>query len=107
VAAFGAVNTSSALLDWLRVTHVLEGNTLLLPGKTLLVEEACSGINSFILCNAFCLFWILWQRRTLGWLWLAMPATSLFVVLGNVIRITAGTAAYYYWQVNLLSGWPA
>jgi len=101
-----AVNTSSALLDWLRVTHVLEGNTLLLPGKTLLVEEACSGINSFILCNAFCLFWILWQRRTLGWLWLAMPATSLFVVLGNVIRITAGTAAYYYWQVNLLSGWP-
>lgn len=101
-----AVDTSSALLDWLRVTHVQDGNTLQLPGKTLLVEEACSGINSFILCNAFCLFWILWQRRSLWWLLPALPATSLFVVLGNVIRITAGTTAYYYWQMNLLSGWP-
>jgi exosortase/archaeosortase family protein len=82
-----------------------EGNTLLLPGKPLLVEEACSGINSLFLCNAFCLFWVLWQRRSLLWLPLAMPATSMFVVLGNVIRITGGAAGYYYWKINLLSGW--
>jgi len=99
-----AVDASSALLDWLRVTHVQDGNTILLPGKTLLVNEACSGINSFILCNAFCLFWVLWQRRSSWWLLLAIPATSLFVVLGNLIRIAAGAAAYYYWQVDLLSG---
>ncbi len=100
-----AVDTSSALLDWLRVTHVQDGNTIQLPGKTLLMEEACSGINSFILCNAFCLFWVLWQRRPLGWLLPALPATSLFVMLGNVIRITGGAMGFYYWQVNLLSGW--
>jgi exosortase/archaeosortase family protein len=85
---------------------VLDGNTLQLPGKTLLVDEACSGINSFVLCNAFCLFWVLWQRRPPGWLWLAIPATSFFVVLGNVIRITTGAAAYFHWQMNLLSGRP-
>lgn len=100
-----AVDASSALLDCLRVTHVRDGNILMLPGKKLLVEEACSGINSFILCNACCLFWVLWRRRSLWWLLLAMPATSLFVVLGNVIRITIGTAADYYWHLNLLSGW--
>lgn len=100
-----AVDASSALLDCLQVTHARDGNILLLPGKKLLVEEACSGINSFILCNACCLFWVLWRRRSLWWLLLAMPATSLFVVLGNVIRITIGASADYYWHLNLLSGW--
>jgi exosortase len=100
-----AVGNSNALLDWLHVNHVQDGNTLLLPGKSLLVEEACSGINSFVLCNAACLFWVLWQRRPFAWLLLAMPATSLFVVLGNIIRITVGATGFYYWKLNLLSGW--
>ncbi len=100
-----AVNTSSALLDSLQVTHLRDGNTLLLPGKKLLVEEACSGINSFVLGNACCLFWFLWRRRPLVWLLVGLPLISLFVVLGNVIRITLGTAADYYWHFNLLSGW--
>ena len=100
-----AVNNSSALLDWLRVIHVQQGNILSLPGKSLMVEEACSGINSFFLCNAFCLFWLLWQRRSLVWLPVVMLFTTLFVVLGNIIRITLGAAGYYYWQLNLLSGW--
>ena len=101
-----AVHTSSVLLDWMQVTHAQDGNTLLLPGKTLLVEEACSGINSFILCNALCLFWGLWQRRSPWWFVFALPATSLFVVQGNIIRITAGAAAYYFRHWDLLSGRP-
>jgi len=101
-----AVHTSSSLLDWLQVTHAQDGNTLLLPGKTLLVEEACSGINSFILCNAFCLFWGLWQRRSPVWFLFALPVTSVFVVVGNVIRITVGAAANYFRHVDLLSGRP-
>lgn len=100
-----AVSHSSALLDLLRVVHAQDGNTLLLPGKPLLVEEACSGINSFFLCNAFCLFWVLWQRRPLAWLLLAWPAISLFVILGNTLRITIGAAGFYYWKLNLLTGW--
>ena len=101
-----AVHTSSALLDWLQVTHAQDGNTLLLPNKTLLVEEACSGINSFILCNSLCLFWGLWQRRSPLWFVFALSATSLFVVLGNIIRITAGASAYYFRHWDLLSGRP-
>jgi len=101
-----AVDASSALLDFMHVLHVRDGNTLLLPGKNLLVEEACSGINSFVLCNVAGLFWGLWRRRPLRWLLLSLPVISLFVVLGNVLRITLATVADYYWQVNLLTGWP-
>ena len=100
-----AMDVCSALLDCFDVTFVRDGNTLQLPGKVLFVEEACSGINSFILCNVVCLFWLLWQRRPLRWLLLAMPATSLFVILGNIIRITTGAVGYFYWQVDLLTGW--
>ena len=98
------VNSSSALLDWLKVIHVQDGNVLLLPGQKLLVEEACSGINSFILGNAFCLFWLLWQRRPLSWLLWSITGASGMVMLGNVFRITAGATASYYWQLNLLGG---
>jgi len=99
-----AVSTSSKLLDWFQVIHVLEGNTLMLPGKSLLVEEACSGINSVVLCGSLCLFYLLWQRRPLVWSLLALPVTFAFVVQGNIIRITSGALVYYHWHINWLSG---
>ena len=37
---------SSRLLDWIGVTHLMEGNTLLLAEKQFFVDEACSGIVS-------------------------------------------------------------
>jgi exosortase len=100
-----AVQASGGLLDWLGVTFVQDGNTLQLPGKTLFVEEACSGINSFVLCNVFCLFLCLWRRRPVWWLPPALFAASLFVVLGNVLRITLCTAADFFWHQDLLAGW--
>ena len=100
-----ATDLSSRLLDWLQVTHLRDGNTILLPGRTMLMEEACSGINSFVLCNVFCLFWFMWQRRPLYWLLFALPATSAFVVLGNTLRITTCAVADFFWHVDLLNGW--
>jgi len=99
-----ATKSSCALLDWLGVINVQDGNTIQLPGRTLLMEEACSGINSFVLCNALCLFWLLWLRRPLAWLWLAFPATSIFVIIGNIFRITTCAWIYYRWHLDLLSG---
>jgi len=100
-----AVKMSGCLLDFLRVNHVLEGNTIRLPGKALLVAEACSGINSVMFCSAFCLFWTLWRRRPLYWLLIGIPVTCLLVTLGNTFRITVGAAVSFYRQVDLLSGW--
>jgi len=101
-----ATDYSCKLLDWLRVTLVQDGNTIQLPGKELFMEEACSGINSFVLCNAFCLFWLLWRRRPMAWLLISLPATSMFVILGNIFRITTCASAYYFWDLDLLSGLP-
>ncbi len=101
-----AVQASSCLLDFLKVVHTLEGNTILLPGKSLLVAEACSGINSVVLCGAICLFYALWRRRPLRWLLWLLPITCLFVLLGNSIRITTGAALYYYRGIDWLSGFP-
>jgi exosortase len=100
-----AVQVSCGLLDWLRITFVQDGNTIQLPGQTLFVEEACSGINSFVLCNAFCLFWFLWQRRPVWRLAVALLATSLFVVLGNILRITVCSWVFARWHLDLLHGW--
>ncbi len=101
-----AVTASSCLLDLLKVVHTMEGNTILLPGKSLLVAEACSGINSIVLCGAMCLFHTLWRRRPLRWLPWLLPITCSFVVLGNTIRITTSAALYYYRGIDWLSGLP-
>ena len=100
-----ATKSSCALLDSLGVVQVEDGNTIQVPGRTLFMEDACSGINSFVLCNAFCLFWFLWQRRPVSWLWIAFPATSIFV-MGNILRITTCASAFFFWHLDLLSGWP-
>ena len=100
-----AMDVCCKLLDSLNIYFARGGNTVQLPNQTLFVEEACSGINSFILCNVLCLFWFFWQKRPVRWLFLAIPATSLFVILGNIVRITAGATASYYWHFDLLNGW--
>jgi exosortase len=99
-----AASVSSCALDYMKVVHTLEGNTILLPGRSLLVAEACSGINSVVLCSAICLFYALWRRRPLGWLLLLMPLTCFFVILGNVVRITTGAGLFYFQHVNWLEG---
>jgi exosortase len=99
-----AVLGSSTLLDCLGVLHSVEGNVIELPDKTLLVEEACSGINSVLLGMTFCVFYLFWRRRPAWWLLVAVPATFAFVMLGNIVRITAGAALEYYAKIDILSG---
>lgn len=43
-----ATTLSSRTLDLLGVVHCVSGNVIELPGQKLLVEEACSGINSVL-----------------------------------------------------------
>jgi exosortase len=100
------MTVSSRFLDLMSIVHVLEGNTILLPGKVLLVEEACSGINSIILCNTLCLFYTFWKGRPAAWLLITLPATCVFVILGNILRITGGAALDYYQKCDVLSGRP-
>jgi len=101
-----AVTWSSRLLDLLAVTHSLSGNIIELPGQNLLVDEACSGINSALVMLACSLFCGLWRRRSAVQIGVCLAGSLAFVLLGNMIRITFGAWLKFRYNFDLLSGWP-
>ena len=100
-----AVRWSSGLLDMLGVIHVLSGNVIELPRQKLLVEEACSGINSVLFTLAAGLFYLMWRRRRVWRIVVCLPCILAGVLLGNVFRITLGTWLQYSHGIDILSGW--
>jgi exosortase len=100
-----ATNLSSRALDLLGVVHSVSGNVIELPGQKLLVEEACSGINSVLFVTAFCLFYLFWRRRPFWCFLICLPASLAFVVMGNVVRISLGASLRYFHGIDILTGW--
>ncbi len=100
-----AVQGSSRLLDSLSVVHFLNGNVIELPQQKLLVEEACSGINSVLLTLAAGLFYLLWRRRSVLRFLVVLPVALSGVLIGNILRITLGAWLKYHHIVDILSGW--
>lgn len=100
-----AVRWSSRMLDTLGVIHALSGNIIELPRQKLLVEEACSGINSVLFTAAAALFYTLWRRRSLPRILITVGSTLLLVLMGNVLRITLGAWLRYSHGMDILSGW--
>jgi exosortase len=101
-----AVTWSSHLLDVLGVTHSLSGNVIELPGQKLLVDEACSGINSVLVTLAACLFYGLWRRRSAVSILVCLGSTLAVVLLGNLARITVGAWLRFRYDIDILSGRP-
>ena len=100
-----AVAGSSRVLALLAVPHLRSGNILEIPGQRLLVEEACSGINSVLFMTAACVFYVMWQRRSLFFLLVLYVLTIGCVLTGNLIRITSGAWLLFNFQVDLFTGW--
>ncbi|MBE2202880.1 MAG: exosortase U [Chthoniobacterales bacterium] len=96
---------SSRMLDLLGVIHSVSGNVIDLPGQKLLVEEACSGINSLLFVTAFSLFYLFWRRRPIWCFLICVPMAWGFVVMGNVIRISLGACLRYFYGIDILTGW--
>ena len=99
-----AVAASSRLLDRLHVPHVRGGNVLEIPGRRLLVEQACSGINSLMSVLAFVLVWGVWQRRRAWRIFFLLPVAAIFVIAGNVARITLEAWLKVRWKIDVLEG---
>ena len=100
-----AVAGSSRVLAILAVPHLRNGNILEIPGQRLLVEQACSGINSVLFMTAACVFYVMWQRRSLFFLLVLYVLTIGCVLFGNLIRITSGAWLLFNYQVDLFKGW--
>ena len=99
-----AVRGSSSVLDSLGVIHALSGNVIEIPGQRLLVDEACSGINSVLVLLACALFYGLWRRRSPLHILLSLVNALGIVLLGNLARITLGAWVKFRYGIDILTG---
>ena len=100
-----ATEGSSLMLALLGVPHLLSGMLIEIPGQRLLVEEACSGINSILFMTSACVFYAMWQRRGAFFLAILYALTIGCVLVGNLVRITFGAWIFFHHQIDLFSGW--
>ena len=100
-----AVAGSSRILDALLIPHERTGLVIEIPGMRLLVEEACSGINSILFMTFICVFYAMWMRRSVYFTVFLYIFTIGCVLAGNLVRIVSGAWAYHYYQVEILTGW--
>jgi len=100
-----AVAGSSRILDFLIIPHERTGLVIEIPGLRLLVEEACSGINSILFMTFICVFYAMWMRRSVFFTVVLYIFTIGCVLAGNLVRIVSGAWAWYYYQVEILTGW--
>jgi exosortase len=96
---------SSKILALLGVPHLLSGLIIEIPGQRLLVEEACSGINSILFMTSACVFYAMWKRRSLPFLAVLYALTIACVLAGNLVRITSGAWLLHNFQIDLFVGW--
>jgi exosortase len=96
---------SSRVLDLLEVCHVPTGNVLVVEGRHILVEEACSGIQSlYSLFTCACLY-ALWARRPFVPSMLLLIAAAIASVLANICRVVATAYLTVAWGVDVEEGW--
>lgn len=89
---------SSHLLDNLGVNHLMQGNALLLPGKELLVDQACSGIVSVMSIIACAAIYGVWKNRAAVHIVLLLAAAVGWAMLANVVRITTIAYVFQHWE---------
>ncbi len=96
---------SSRVLDLIELPHVLLGNTIAVAGRRLLVDEACTGIQSFFSLLAAALFLVLWQRRGTVAACLLVVSSVGWVFAGNVARLVIVGWCAARWKMDLTEGW--
>ena len=99
------VRWASAVLDFFGVYHVMAGNVVEIGGRRLLVEEACSGVNSLFSLLACTLFFVFLVRRPLVHALFLLMATVGWVLVANVARVVTVAYGTIHWSVDLAEGW--
>jgi exosortase len=96
---------SSAVLDALGVYHVRAGNVIEVDGRQLMVEQACSGVNSLFSLLACTLFLVFLTGR--GWVrgGLLVAAAVGWVLVANVARVAGVVLLETRWGVVVSAGW--
>jgi len=96
---------TSRVLDLLGIIHVMAGNVIEVPGRRLLVEDACSGIHSLFAVLTCTVFFVLWNRCSIGRSLFLIAAAGFWVLLANAVRVVTIAIAFTRWGVDLSAGW--
>ena len=96
---------TSRVLDLLGVIHVMAGNVIEVPGRRLLVEDACSGIHSLFAVLTCTVFFVLWNRCSLPRSLYLILAAGFWVLLANAVRVVTIAVAFTRWGADLSTGW--
>jgi exosortase len=94
------VRAASAALDFLAVPHVLWGSVIDIPNKRLLIEDACSGIHSFIAIVVFTLTFAILRRRRARATILLLGCAAAYVIALNALRIAGGAWLFYRYRLD-------
>jgi len=96
---------TSRVLDLLGIIHVMAGNVIEVPGRRLLVEDACSGIHSLFAVLTCTVFFVLWNRCSVPRSLYLIAAAGFWVLLANAVRVVTIAVAFTRWGVDLSAGW--
>ena len=95
---------SSKFLDLFGVVHSMSGNVVDVPGRRLMVEEACSGINSLFAILTCSLFFVFWSRRGIIHSILLLLGGFGWVLVGNIARVLVIALAFTKRGIDLTEG---
>ena len=97
--------SASAILHRLGYIHFRAGNVLELTDKSLLVEEACSGIQSLFTMVFIAVFIFAWRRRGILHGALLVVAGIFWAGILNVVRVVGIAVAWREYNLDLTTGW--
>ena len=97
---------SSTFLTGLGIDHLLSGNVIEpFMGAPLLVEEACSGVQSLFTLMFVAAFLSVYRRYTLTRSILLTATAVMWALMMNIFRVIAIVVAQTQFQVDLTTGW--
>jgi exosortase len=96
---------SSGVLDLLSVFHLTAGHVVEIDGRRLLVDQACSGINSLFSVLACALFLIFLAGRPVLHAVLLLAAAVGWVLVANVTRVALVALVLARWDIDWSAGW--
>lgn len=99
-----ASKVASALLPWLGVPVLREGNVIILPAMALEVADACSGIRSLMsLATLAVIYGYLSERKVILRIILALASLPI-AVAANSLRVVVTGLLVQYWDPEKAEG---
>lgn len=95
---------ASHVLDQMGYVHHRAGNVIQLPNKDLLLEEACSGVQSLFTILFIGVFVSVYHRRSGLHLFVLAGLSAAWAFGFNVLRIVSIAVAWDHWQFDLATG---